>query len=205
MKQEQIENMIDKKIENKFSCGSLPIQVVNELITMTNNISKVLVRENITLDDYKDIEWDSIDKVRVKYAVHYIKHCNRRISDMDWIKNKRGVLSINYWEIWRLFMFREKITKSSPKINPIEVFRKQLEKTKPLTAECIEKAKEKKWSNGVNKKIGDIHLRSFIRKDGFYKLIDFPMSDLDKYEVDEEYCEKIGYAHMYIPYLKKIM
>ena len=49
MKKEQIENMIDKKIENKFSTGSFPSQVVNELITMTTNINKVLIKENIFL------------------------------------------------------------------------------------------------------------------------------------------------------------
>lgn len=206
MKKEQIENMIDKKIENKFSTGSVPSQVVNELITMTTNINKVLIKENITLEDYKDVEWESIDKVRVKYAIHYIKHCNKRIFDIDWVKSKKGILSINYWEIWRLFKFREKMTSSRPKINTIEVFRKQLEKVKPLTAECIEKAREKKWTDGMNKKIGQIHLRSFLfDSKGFYKLIDFPLDDIDKYEVDEEYCEKIGYAYMYIPYLRKII
>ena len=137
MKKEQIETMIDKKIENKFSTGSIPSQVVSELITMTNNINKVLIRENITLDDYRGVEWESIEKVRVKYAIHYIKHCNKRIFDLDWVKSKKGILSINYWEIWRLFMFREKITKSNPKVDIKSVFQKQLERVNPLTEKSI--------------------------------------------------------------------
>jgi hypothetical protein len=206
MKKEQIENMIDKKIENKFSTGSIPSQVASELITMSNNINKVLIRENITLDDYRGVEWESIEKVRVKYAIHYIKHCNKRIFDLDWVKSKRGVLSINYWEIWRLFMFREKMTKSNPKVDIRSVFQKQLEKVNPLTEKSISNLKDKKWYDGSDKKVGQITLKCFLsyNKNNF-KLVDFPMCDIDKYEVDEEYCEKIGYTHMYIPYLKRII
>jgi hypothetical protein len=206
MKKEQIETMIDKKIENKFSTGSIPSQVVSELITMTNNINKVLIRENITLDDYRGVEWESIEKVRVKYAIHYIKHCNKRIFDLDWVKSKKGILSINYWEIWRLFMFREKITKSNPKVDIKSVFQKQLERVNPLTEKSIANLKDKKWYDGSDKKVGQITLKCFLsyNKNNF-KLVDFPMCDIDKYEVDEEYCEKIGYAHMYIPYLKRII
>ena len=146
MKKEQIETMIDKKIETKFSTGSVPNQVIGELITMSNNINKTLVRDNIDLNDYRGVEWESIDKVRVKYAIHYIKHCNKRIFDMDWVKSKRGKLSINYWEIWRLFVFKEKMTNSKPKINIKSVFQKQLERSKPLTKESIINSKDKKSS-----------------------------------------------------------
>jgi len=206
MKKEQIENMIDKKIENKFSTGSVPSQVASELITMSNNINKVLIKENITLDDYRGVEWESIEKVRVKYAIHYIKHCNKRIFDLDWVKSKKGILSINYWEIWRLFMFREKMTKSTPKVDIRSVFQKQLERVNPLTETSISNLKDKKWHDGSDKHVGQITLKCFLSCDkNSFKLVDFPMCDIDKYEVDEEYCEKIGYTHMYIPYLKRII
>lgn len=202
MKQEQIENMIDKKIENKFSCGSLPSQVVNELITMTNNISKVLARENVSLSDYVGVEWDSIDKARVKYAIHYIKHCNRRISDMTWVKSKKGVLSINYWEIWRLFKFREMMLSTKSKKNILEVFKKQIEKTKPLDEEALSKYGEKKWSSGKDIKVGQVHLRAFILNGSqFHKVINLPLEELELYDVDEKQCEKIGYDKLYVPYL----
>jgi hypothetical protein len=206
MKKEQIENMIDKKIENKFSTGSIPSQVASELITMSNNINKVLIRENITLDDYRGVEWESIEKVRVKYAIHYIKHCNKRIFDLDWVKSKKGVLSINYWEIWRLFMFREKITSSKQKVSVRSVFEKQLKDAKTLTSESISNLTDKKWYNGSEKKVGQISLNAFIKcGSGYFKYIYLSLDDIDKYEVDEEYCEKIGYVHMHIPYLKLIM
>ena len=206
MKKEQIENMIDKKIENKFSTGSMPSQVASELITMSNNINKVLIKENITLDDYRGVEWESIEKVRVKYAIHYIKHCNKRIFDLDWVKSKRGVLSINYWEIWRLFMFREKMTNSKQKVSVRSVFEKQLKNAKTLTSESISNSTDKKWYNGSEKKVGQISLNAFIKYGkGYFKYIYLSLDDIDKYEVDEEYCEKIGYVHMHIPYLKLIM
>jgi hypothetical protein len=204
MKKEQIETMIDKKIETKFSTGSVPNQVIGELITMSNNINKTLVRDNIDLNDYRGVEWESIDKVRVKYAIHYIKHCNKRIFDMDWVKSKRGKLSINYWEIWRLFVFKEKMTNSKPKINIKSVFQKQLERSKPLTKESIINSKDKKWFCDRDKKVGETPLQAFIRsKSGYFKLVSIALEYLDEYEVDEDYCEKIGYKHMYIPYIKK--
>jgi hypothetical protein len=206
MRKEQIENLIDKKIENKFSTGSIPSQVASELITMSNNINKVLIRENITLDDYRGVEWESIEKVRVKYAIHYIKHCNKRIFDLDWVKSKRGVLSINYWEIWRLFMFREKMTSSKQKVSVRSVFEKQLKNAKTLTSESISNSTDKKWYNGSEKKVGQISLNAFIRcEKGYFKYVYLSLDDIDKYEVDEEYCEKIGYTHMHIPYLKMII
>jgi len=203
MKKEQIETMIDKKIETKFSTGSIPSQVASELITMSNNINKVLIRENITLDDYRGVEWESIEKVRVKYAIHYIKHCNKRIFDIDWVTSKRGVLSINYWEIWRLFMFKEKMTNSKPKVSIKSVFQKQLKTPNILTNESILNSTDKKWYNGSDKKVGQISLNAFIRcEGGYFKYIYLSLDDIDKYEVDEEYCEKIGYTHMHIPYLR---
>jgi len=205
MKKEQIEQMIDKKIESKFSCGSIPNHVVCDLITMTNNIGKVLVKENINIEDYKDADWDKIDKARVKYAIHYIKHCNKRIVDMDWIRSKKGVLSINYWEIWRLFVFKEKITRSTRKVDVIDVFKKQLERGKPFTEETILKVRDKNWTNGKPKKVGQIELTAFVqRSKNYFDLIHLSLDDIYDYEVDEDYCEKIGYTHMYIPYLIKL-
>ena len=203
MKKEQIETMIDKKIETKFSTGSMPNQVISELLTMANNINKTLARDNITLDDYRGVEWESIDKVRVKYAIHYIKHCNKRIFDLDWVKSKRLVLSINYWKIWRLFMFKEKMTNSKPKVTIKSVFQKQLKTPNILTNESILNLKDKKWYCGRDKKVGEVSLNAFLRSNGKFKLVNISLEYIDEYEVDEDYCEKIGYSYMYIPYLKK--
>lgn len=207
MKKEQIEQMIDKKIEEKFSTGSVVNRVIYDLNIMMDNIKKVLKRDGFTIEDYKDVQWEDIDKVRVKYAVHYIKHCQRRISDMPWISKKHGTKIankkiINYWELWKLFKFREMITNSKVKVDIRKIFERQLKNSFTIDEKSIEL--DKNWSNGEPKKVGQRMLRAFL-KDGETKhtMITLPESDLHKYEVDEFYCEKIGMDKIFMPYIIK--
>ena len=207
MKKEQIENMIDKKIETKFSTGSYVSGVIYDLNTMMTNISKVLKRDGFTIEDYKDVKWEDIDKVRVKYAVHYIKHCQRRISDMPWLCKKHGTKIagrkiINYWELWNLFKFREMITNSKVKVEVRKIFERQLKNAQIVNEVTI--GIEPKWSNGEPKKVGQRLLRAFLKDgDKHHTMVTLPESDLYKYEIDEYYCEKIGMDKIFMPYIIK--
>lgn len=207
MKKEQIEIMIDKKIETKFSTGSVVNGVIYDLNIMMDNIGKVLKRDGFTIDDYKDVQWDDIDKVRVKYAVHYIKHCKKRITDMNWLSEKYGTKIankkvINYWELWKLFKFREMITNSKQKVNVRKIFERQLKNAHLVDAVSI--SIEPKWSNGEPKQIGQRLLRAFLKEDEkHHKMVTLPESDLYKYEIDEFYCEKIGMDKIFMPYIIK--
>ena len=209
MKKEQIENMIDKKIENKFSTGSVVNSVIYDLNIMMDNIGRVLKRDGFTIEDYKDVQWENIDKVRVKYAVHYIKHCKKRISDMTWVYEKHGSKIagrkiFNYFEIWKLFKFREMITNSKVKIDVRKIFERQLKNSFIVDEKSIQL--EPNWSDGETKKVGQRMLRAFLRTgERSHKMITLPDSDLDKdkYEVDENQCEKIGMDKIFMPYLIK--
>jgi hypothetical protein len=206
MKKEQIENMIDKKIETKFSTGSVVNGVIYDLNIMMDNIKKVLKRDGFTIEDYKDVQWEDIDKVRVKYAVHYIKHCQKRISDMPWISKKHGTkiagrMIINYWEIWNLFKFREMITNSKNKVDIYKVFDRQLKNSQIVDQMSINI--DPNWSNGEPKKIGQRLLRAFVKGNNKHTMITLPESDLHKYEVDEYHCEKIGMDKIFMPYIIK--
>ena len=207
MKKEQIENMIDKKIEGKFSTGSVVNGVIYDLNIMMDNIKKVLKRDGFTIEDYKDVQWEDIDKVRVKYAVHYIKHCQRRISDMPWLSKKHGTKIagrkiINYWELWNLFKFREMITNSKVKVDVRKIFERQLKNSHLVDAVSI--SIEPKWSNGEPKQVGQRLLRAFLKDgDKHHTMVTLPESDLYKYEIDEYYCEKIGMDKIFMPYIIK--
>ena len=207
MKKEQIEIMIDKKIETKFSTGSVVNGVIYDLNIMMDNIGKVLKRDGFTIEDYKDVQWEDIDKVRVKYAVHYIKHCKKRITDMNWLSEKHGTKIankkiINYWELWKLFKFREMITNSKEKVNVRKMFERQLKNAQIVNEVSI--GIEPKWSNGEPKKIGQRLLRAFLKDgDKHHKMVTLPESDLWKYEIDEYYCEKIGMDKIFMPYIIK--
>lgn len=207
MKKEQIENMIDKKIETKFSTGSFVNGVIYDLNIMMDNIKKVLKRDGFTIEDYKGVQWEDIDKVRVKYAVHYIKHCQKRISDMTWLSKKHGTKIagrkiINYWELWNLFKFREMITNSKEKVSVRKIFERQLKNAQVVDELSI--SIDPKWSNGDPKKLGQRLLRAFLKEgDKNHKMVTLPESDLWKYEIDEYYCEKIGMDKIFMPYIIK--
>ena len=207
MKKEQIELMIDKKIETKFSTGSIVNLVIYDLNIMMDNIKKVLKRDGFTIEDYKDVKWEDIDKVRVKYAVHYIKHCTKRISDMTWISKKHGTkinnkIINNYFKLWKLFKFREMITNSKVKLDVRKIFDRQLKNSKVLDELSI--SIEPKWSNGEPKKVGQRLLRAFLKDgDKNHTMVTLPESDLYKYEIDEFYCEKIGMDKIFMPYIIK--
>lgn len=207
MKEEQIGKMIDKKIETKFSTGSYVGGVIYDLNIMIQNIGKVLKRDGFTIEDYKDVKWEDIDKVRVKYAVHYIKHCQKRISDMPWLSKKHGTKIggreiINYWELWKLFKFHEMITNSKVKVDVRKIFERQLKNSKIVDEISI--SIEPKWSNGEPKKVGQRLLRAFLKDgDKQHSMITLPESDLYKYEIDEYSCERIGMDKIFMPYIIK--
>jgi hypothetical protein len=199
MRKEQIENLIDKKIENYFSTGSTTFNVVDSLRESSKNIVKVLERDGFSFEDAQKMEWDKIDKVRVKYAVHYVKHSTKRISDMDWIRKKHGILSISNYVIWKHLKFREFLLNSKPILPEIsKYFDKQRSTTTVLTKESIDNLTEKNWSSGNTKKPGQVVLRAFIKVvneyNSYSKMISLPEEELELYEIDEVENSKNTYS-----------
>lgn len=188
MRKEQIETLIDRKIETAFSTGSTIINVVKELKERSKNIIKVLDKDGISIEDAQKLEWENIEKARVKYAVHYVNHANKRISDMKWISSKHGVLSINYYTIWKYFKFREFLLNSKPNIS--EYFDKQRKSAVLLTENTINSLVDKNWSSGKPKKPGQTVLRAFLitrkEKMTISNMISLPEEEIGLYELDLE-------------------
>lgn len=199
MRKEQIENLIDKKIENSFSTGSTIYNVVTDLKERSKNIVKVLERDGFSFEDAQKMEWDKIEKVRVKYAVHYVKHASKRISDMDWLRKKHGILSISYYVIWKHLKFREMLLDSKP--NLLTYFDKQRKSAKELTQEAIDKLQNKNWYSGKPKKVGQKLFRAFLRNDDkSIKMIELTDEELYLYEIDDN--QLIKPKDIVIPYIK---
>ena len=94
------------------------------------------------------------------------------------------------------------ITNSKVKVDIHNIFERQLKNSFVVNEKSIELDKD--WSNGEPRKVGQRLLRAFL-KDGErnHTMITLPESDLDKYEVDEYYCEKIGMDKIFMPYIIK--
>ena len=110
MKKEQIENMIDKKIEKSLSEKETVANIMEELNRMSNNIAKTLAKIEVSVDDFDGMEFDVIEPVRVRYVVHYVRHCRKRRADLVWLLRKSLQLRKTNPEMFKLLKFKEKMT-----------------------------------------------------------------------------------------------
>jgi hypothetical protein len=110
MKKEQIENMIDKKIEKSISEENKMSQIAEELQTMASNIGKTLIRQGYSMSQFEGIPFDEIDPIRARYVVHYVRHCVKRMKDLVWIIKKGTELGKNKQEMFKLLKFKEKMS-----------------------------------------------------------------------------------------------
>lgn len=110
MKKEQIENMIDKKIEKSLSEKETVTNIMEELNRMSNNIAKTLAKNEVSVDDFDGVEFDIIEPVRVRYVVHYVRHCKKRRADLVWLLRKSIQLKKTNPEMFKLLKFKEKMT-----------------------------------------------------------------------------------------------
>jgi hypothetical protein len=110
MKKEQIENMIDKKIEKSLSEKETIFTINQELSRMSENIAKTLAKNEVSVEDYIGMDFDSIEPIRVRYVVHYVRHCRKRKSDLVWLLAKSIELRKTNPEMFKLLKFKEKMT-----------------------------------------------------------------------------------------------
>jgi hypothetical protein len=110
MKKEQIENMIDKKIEKSFTDGLSVSSVMEELSRMSNNLGKTLDKMNLDINRFDGHDFDNIEPIRARYVVHYVRHCERRKGDMVWLVRKKAVLNKTSEQMFKLLKFKEKMT-----------------------------------------------------------------------------------------------
>ena len=110
MKKEQIENMIDKKIEKSLYEKETLSTIVEELGRMSNNIAKTLSKIEVSVDDFDGLDFDVIEPVRVRYVVHYVRHCIKRKVDLVWLLKKSIELKKTNPEMFKLLKFKGKMT-----------------------------------------------------------------------------------------------
>lgn len=110
MKKEQIENMIDKKIEKSLADGTTVAGVMEELARMSDNLGKTLDKMNVDINRFNGQDFDAIEPIRARYVVHYVRHCERRKGDMVWLVRKKAALGKTSSEMFKLLKFKEKMT-----------------------------------------------------------------------------------------------
>ena len=110
MKKEQIESMIDKRIEKFLSESSIVSTAIEELSVMSANISKALINIEYKVEDYVGLEFDMIKPARARYVVHYVRHCKKRKADLMWVIRKKEELNKTSEEMFKILKFKDKMT-----------------------------------------------------------------------------------------------
>ena len=117
MKLESLKGVIDKKIDASL-CDKIALDEIQfDLKLKSERFSEILqnnIPENTDVDKLFSVnDYESFPtcyEPKIKFCVFYIKHCNQRINDIEWIlKNKSKFRRFNDKQLVGLIKFREKI------------------------------------------------------------------------------------------------
>lgn len=104
--------MVDRKIiqsfQDGFSIGAIQSDLKVRIKNFTNTIGKDTSVNYIALYDSK---FEDIPNIRHRYGITYIKQCQKRLKDLDWILEKKPQFRhLSNSKIFKLIQFKEKIT-----------------------------------------------------------------------------------------------
>lgn len=114
MDKARINDMVDRKIIEAFSNGLSVGAVRSDLIVRIKNFTKTITKDGIELSEIYDKEFSEIPQIRHRYGITYIKQCQKRLKDLDWIiNNKSKFIKLSNSKIFKLVKFKEKLSENS--------------------------------------------------------------------------------------------
>jgi hypothetical protein len=114
MDKSRINDMVDRKITEAFRNGVSIGDVKSDLIVRMNNFKKTIIKDNVDIASLYDKEFSDIPQIRHRYGITYIKQCEKRLKDLDWIlANKYKFSHFPNSKIFKLVQFKEKISQNT--------------------------------------------------------------------------------------------
>lgn len=114
IKKENIIKIIDKNIIERIVEASLT-EVIESLEDRISKFTTIICRDNpgIVLDDYMEVDIDTIEGSRLRYNVCQIIHCGKRIEDIKWMIRTRATFpKFNNRQVFNLILLKEKLQKN---------------------------------------------------------------------------------------------
>lgn len=104
--------MVDRTIKQSFKGDKDIIDIKKQLKTRCVNFMKVLLKdETLDIDEVMTSDWEDLKSSRIKYGVYYIRSCNKRIDDLDWVlNNKYKFTGRDESEIFGLIKLKDKLS-----------------------------------------------------------------------------------------------
>jgi hypothetical protein len=112
MTREKINEMVDRKIIESLNTNAEISKIQTDLTIRMTNFKKSIDRLGGDFNELYTKDFDDIDKVRERYGITYIKQCEKRISDLNWMLNKSvNFKKFDYKKMFELVRFRDKLNK----------------------------------------------------------------------------------------------
>lgn len=104
----KINDMVDRKIIESLS-NDLSISFVQEELRIRiNNFTKTITKDGVDIREIYNKNFNEINPIRHRYGITYIKQCEKRISDLNWILNKKSKFKkFSNSKMFKLIQFKE--------------------------------------------------------------------------------------------------
>lgn len=104
----KINDMVDRKIIESLS-NDLSISFVQEELRIRiNNFTKTITKDGVDIREIYNKNFNEINPIRHRYGITYIKQCEKRISDLNWILNKKSKFKkFSNSKMFKMIQFKE--------------------------------------------------------------------------------------------------
>lgn len=112
MDKSRINDMVDRKIIQSFQEGFSVGAIQSDLKVRIANFTKTIEKDNsVSYQQLYDSEFEDIPNIRFRYGITYIKQCERRLKDLDWLLEKKSKFRhLPNSKIFNLIKFKEKLS-----------------------------------------------------------------------------------------------
>ena len=112
MDKNRIHDMIDRDVLKSFTKGNDISFIKNDLSNRFSNFKKSLeLDKSININELMSLDFDEIESKRIRFGITYIKHCQKRIKDLNWILDKKSEFEhLTNSKIFKLILFKEKMS-----------------------------------------------------------------------------------------------
>ena len=108
----RINDMVDRKVIQSFQEGFSIGAIQSDLMVRMKNFMKTIEKDDsATYQELYNSEFSQISNIRLRYGITYIKQCEKRLGDLDWILKNRSIFkTFTDLKLFKLLLFKDKIT-----------------------------------------------------------------------------------------------
>lgn len=109
----RINDMVDRKVIQSLQEGFSIGAIQSDLLVRIKNFTKTIDQDiSHTYKVLYNTEYSKITNIRLRYGITYIKQCEKRINDLDWIFEKKNRFPLHSnSQIFKMIQFKEKLLK----------------------------------------------------------------------------------------------